>query len=369
MSESTLASSIFTAPELGAVLFESAPEAIVIVDSSGLIIRANAPCATLFSYERQELSGKKLELIVPDGQKCIYTQARHGFTASSGLSKNAKFETYGRKKDGTELPVHITFASITTEAGVAVVAIVNDNTMGNEEKQSLQRWIEQRKGYVAVLAHELEAPLLEANSAIKFLMNGQFGPINDSQHDVLQCLSEINDSMSNELRTILDLYCYDSGVKKLSLGLHDLRSLISELISEVTPLAERQNIRVECSVPSTSAMVECDAVEIGRVLQNLMNNAIKFTPSGGLVRIDLSDADFELIVTVSDPGRGISKNEQENLMQRFGLANENGRQYASTGLGMYLCREIIEQHGGRIWLGSEPGSGSSFQFSIRKCKN
>src|SRR5262249_18363865 len=134
----------------------------------------------------------------------------------------------------------------------------------------------------------------------------------------------------------------DSGAKKLNLGKYDLSLTIRRLVDELKPLATSKDIRLEANLPGEPVEIICDEAEIRRVVQNLLDNSLKFTPAGGQITIGLQREAGSTTITVSDTGKGVSDEDMPKLFQRFWQAASSGRYYASTGLGLYLCRKIVE---------------------------
>jgi signal transduction histidine kinase len=223
---------------------------------------------------------------------------------------------------------------------------------------------EQREDFVATLTHDLKTPILAANRAIKLLMEGDFGELKDNQKQILETIHQSNDALYTMVQTLLDVYKYDSGVKKLSFAPHDLNKLVTKKVDELRPLAQSRKLTVSADLPAESRLVNCDFEEIARVIQNLIDNALKFTPAGGNITIAMTQSGDVTRFAVKDTGRGISETDKPKLFQRFWAPASSGRYYASTGLGLYLCRKIVESHGGRIWCDSTLGKGSTFYFTI-----
>lgn len=223
---------------------------------------------------------------------------------------------------------------------------------------------QQREDFVATLTHDLKTPVLATNRAVQFLIDGDFGPLSDAQKEVLKTLHQSNTSLYGLVQTLLDVYRFDSGVKELLIKRCNLAGLITQLVTEVMPLAQEKGIDLKITMPAEAKEIRCDEDEIRRVLQNLLDNSLKYTPSGGSISVTLSEAEDKSIVSVKDTGKGISDENKPKLFQRFWQAGSTGRYYASTGLGLYLCRRIVEAHGGRIWCESTLGQGSCFYFEI-----
>lgn len=224
---------------------------------------------------------------------------------------------------------------------------------------------QQREDFVATLTHDLKTPILAANRAVKLLMDGDFGPVSGEQSQILQTIHDSNSSLYNLVLTLLDVYRYDSGAKELHIAPADLAATINHLAAELRALAQAQSIELTVVLPEMSKPVRCDEEEIRRVIQNLLDNALKYTSSGGAVTVFMEQSDDETLIGIKDTGKGISEEDQPKLFQRFWQAAGSGRYYASTGLGLYLCRKIVERHNGRIRCKSVPGEGSTFQFTIK----
>lgn len=224
---------------------------------------------------------------------------------------------------------------------------------------------QQREDFVATLTHDLKTPILAANRAIKLLMDGDYGPVVETQSRVLETILQSNSALYTMVQTLLDVYRYDSGAKKLSLAENDLTSTILTTVNELRTLCDTKNVALEIKLPPSPYCVIYDADEIRRVLQNLLDNSLKFTPRGGTISVKLEETDSLVRITVADTGKGISEIDRPKLFQRFWqAASSGGRYYASTGLGLYLCRKIVELHGGKISCDSTLGKGSRFHFTL-----
>ncbi|MBX9667786.1 MAG: hypothetical protein K2X93_09220 [Candidatus Obscuribacterales bacterium] len=237
---------------------------------------------------------------------------------------------------------------------VATFTLVNDSVQ-------LQQ---QREDFVATLTHDLKTPILAANRALKLLMEGDFGPIQHSQQSIIETILQSNAAMYQMVLTLLDVYKYDSGVKQLNLIPVDLVASIDQIVSELSSLAKQKQITLTFEADNDTIPVNCDMDEIRRVLQNLIDNSLKYTPTGGSIRVRVEQDEHTTVVSITDTGKGISNSDKPKLFQRFWQASSAGRYYASTGLGLYLCRKIVESHGGKIWCESQVGKGSTFAFVL-----
>jgi len=226
---------------------------------------------------------------------------------------------------------------------------------------------QQREDFVATLTHDLKTPILAANRAVKLLMEGDFGAISESQITILQTIHESNEALYKLVTTLLDVYRFDSGAKNLHFTNHDLSALLNRILDELKPLANQKNIEFVLNIPTDTGQILCDVEEFRRLIQNVVDNALKYTGSGGKIELGVISEEDKWTFQIIDTGRGISAEDMPKLFQRFWqAANASGRYYASTGLGLYLCRKIVELHGGQIWCESEVAKGSTFSFTISK---
>jgi NtrC-family two-component system sensor histidine kinase KinB len=223
---------------------------------------------------------------------------------------------------------------------------------------------QQREDFVATLTHDLKTPILAAGRAIKLLLEGDFGAITAEQAEILRNIDDSNASLYKLVQTLLDVYKYESGTKQLRLSAVSVETLVSKAVTEIKGLAQAKDISVEEPTELFEFQLYCDAEEVRRVLMNLLDNALKFTPSGGRISIIVSQDDRTTAFHVKDTGKGVKPEEQGRLFQRFWQAAGSGRYYAGTGLGLYLCRKIVEMHGGKITCESVVDRGSTFTFVL-----
>lgn len=365
MVDRTTSESLYQSSEIAAQIIDCLPDAIVIVDQQGLMVRANNKCNDVFGYRPEELIGQKLEVLLPERFRSSHVEHRQQYHNEPRTRQmGAGLDLFARRKDGSEIPVDIMLAPVTTRAGTVVTAVVRDVTERTTREQIVRQLMQQREDYVATLTHDLKTPILAANRAIQLMMDGDFGSVSDSQQEVLKTLLESNESMYKLVRTLLDVYRYDSGMKKLVLASHDMTQFIQNFLMDVKPLAQSKAISIEFKLPLEPVFVICDPDEIKRVFQNLVDNALKFTPHGGSVQVRVETSSERVVIAIVDTGRGIPEHERSQLFQRFWQAAPGARNYAGTGLGLYLCRKIVELHGGDIWCESAVGSGSTFYFTL-----
>lgn len=223
--------------------------------------------------------------------------------------------------------------------------------------------MEQREQFMATLTHDLKNPLLGADRILEHLIGGKLGKLNDEQFRVLEMLRSSNKSLLNMVQNLIEVYRQKKDAGALSYEAVDISELLGSCVTEFTHQAQARNVAIksDCLPP---LVIEADSSSIRRVIHNLLDNALKFTPSGGCVDVRVKRNGSCALLEIEDTGTGIAADEMGMLFQPFCQGAE-GRKYSpGTGLGLYLCRQIVEAHGGRINCKSKPGCGTTFKVSL-----
>jgi len=220
-----------------------------------------------------------------------------------------------------------------------------------------------RRDFVANVSHELRTPLSSVKAMAETLMDGA---LNDPEvsHHFLETIIRESDRLVRLSADLLDLSRVES--RPVTKNLTDLTELVIELAGRMASNARDAGIAltVEAAPPLAAP---CDSDEIAQVLVNLLDNAIKYTPNGGTVRVTATNEESQLVFMVEDTGIGILKQDQSRLFERFYRADKaRSRASGGTGLGLAIVKHIVERHGGQVWVRSEYNSGSAFYFSLPK---
>ncbi len=259
-------------------------------------------------------------------------------------------------RNGKPCIIQTTAAPLKSAEGIVLggVAIISDVTLQKESERL-------REDFVATLTHDLRTPLLAAVQALDFTLQGQYGTVSARQAQVLEAVAQSQRELMELVECLLTIYRYEAGRMNLRKEPTDLLVLAQNCIQKVQPLADARNLSLFLEPGSGLPLVMADPQQIRRVIVNLMDNALKFTPAGGTVRITLTQLEQRVVLAVWDTGLGIPPERLEQIFVRFTQGRNHG---TGTGLGLYLCRQIIEAHGGRIWVESKPSLGSTFQFDL-----
>lgn len=216
-----------------------------------------------------------------------------------------------------------------------------------------------REDFVSTLTHDLKTPLLGAIETINSFLAGQFGAISSRQQDILEMMQRSHRSTLQLVETMMDVYRNDAEGLRLQLMPVDLRSLLAETITTLTHLAQSRQIHINFTPYGQTFWVCGEASQLRRVFENLLSNAINHTPRGTWVKVVLETTGNEQQIQVCDCGPGIDEFELPDLFERFYQGYSN-RQAKGSGLGLYLSRQIIDAHGGKIWAENCKPRGAIF---------
>ncbi|HEY4358335.1 MAG TPA: PAS domain-containing sensor histidine kinase [Acidobacteriaceae bacterium] len=362
-------------------LIENAPDGILQVDRHGKIIIANRTAELLFGYASEELVGASVDMLVPAKYRAGHAANRVGF-AHGGVSRpmGQGLDLYARRKDGTEFPVEISLSPVTTAGEVHVTAVVRDVTerkrtevqvrtlqesyMAELEarQKEAERLNHMKSEFMAGITHELRTPLHTIIGFSDLLREELEGPLNEPQRTFVGHIRQDSEHLLGLINDVLDYSRIEAG----GLHLHTERLSLGEAIADaagaIRQHAEAKGIGLRFENPA-EVFVLADPMRLRQILYNLLSNAVKFTASGGDVDILVGDdAEFARI-TVSDTGTGIPRDELSRIFDKF---YQVGYSVGGAGLGLSICKQLVEIQGGSIAVDSEPGKGSQFHFTLKK---
>jgi signal transduction histidine kinase len=254
-----------------------------------------------------------------------------------------------------------------TFATQSALAIQNARLFREIEDKSAQLEVANRhkSEFLANVSHELRTPLNAVIGFSEVLLARMFGELNPKQEEYLNDIMASGRHLLSLINDILDLAKIEAGRMELELNPFDLPVAIENALILVRERALRHGVRVEMAADASVGTVVGDERKIKQVLLNLLSNAVKFTPAGGQVAVRAGPADGMVEVSVSDTGIGIAPGDQETIFEEFRQAGgDYARRREGTGLGLTLARRFVELHGGKIWVKSEVGRGSTFTFTI-----
>jgi signal transduction histidine kinase len=234
-----------------------------------------------------------------------------------------------------------------------------------QRTQALEVASKHKSEFLANMSHELRTPLNAIVGFSQVLKQKLFGQVNEKQDEYLDDILSSADHLLALINDILDLSKVEAGQVELEKNLFSLREALERGVVMIRERASTSGVQLELTIDPAIDLVEGDERRIRQVVFNLLSNAVKFTPRGGQVEVSTSRVDGEVLIAVSDTGPGISPQDQTRIFEEFQQAKAtNGERPEGTGLGLALSRSLVELHGGRIWVESEPGQGSTFTFTL-----
>jgi GAF domain-containing protein len=253
-----------------------------------------------------------------------------------------------------------------TFATQSALAIQNARLFQEIEEKSRQLEVasQHKSEFLANMSHELRTPLNAIIGFSEVLTDRMFGELNEKQDEYLKDIYASGTHLLSLINDILDLSKIEAGRMELELTDFDLPTAIENALMLVRERAGRRSITLQTSIDERLGEVRADERKIRQVVLNLLSNAIKFTPEGGRIEVAAVPKDGLVEVSVSDTGVGIAPEDQDAIFEEFRQVGTAEKKAEGTGLGLTLCRKFIELHGGRIWVKSEVGVGSTFTFTI-----
>jgi signal transduction histidine kinase len=235
------------------------------------------------------------------------------------------------------------------------------------QEKSLQLEIANRhkSEFLANMSHELRTPLNAIIGFSEVLQERMFGDMNDKQTEYINDIHGSGKHLLSLINDILDLSKVEAGRMELELATFDVPSAIDNALTLIKERAGRHNIELQAKVEPEITAITGDERKVKQILLNLLSNAVKFTPEGGRIIVAARPADDMVEVSVTDTGIGIAPEDCEAVFEEFRqVGTDYTKKAEGTGLGLALTRKFVELHGGKIWVTSEVGKGSTFAFTL-----
>jgi GAF domain-containing protein len=269
-----------------------------------------------------------------------------------------------RKATGAFAPEAIEL--LQTFATQSSLAIQNARLFREIEEKSRQLEVasQHKSEFLANMSHELRTPLNAIIGFSEVLSDRMFGELNEKQEEYLKDIYASGTHLLSLINDILDLSKIEAGRMELELTDFDLPTAIENALTLVRERAGRRSIALHTNIDHRLGQIQADERKVRQVVLNLLSNAIKFTPEGGRIEVAAVPKDGFVEVSVTDTGVGIAPEDQEKVFEEFRQVGTAAKKVEGTGLGLTLCRKFIELHGGRIWVRSQVGVGSTFTFTI-----
>jgi PAS domain S-box-containing protein len=352
------------------IVVEYAPNAVVLIDQSGTIAYINKHTEELFGYQRHELIGQQLEMLMPERYRHAHVHMRAAYASAPSVKRMGEHRNlHGLRKDGTEITLEIGLNPISTAEGTMIQASIIDVTERKAQEaiirkqmielESKNRELEQ---FTYIASHDLQEPLRTVSGFIHILKE-EHKDSSPKAHEYLYAIERSNKRMRTLVRGLLDFARLG---RDRVLSYADSRRIVSDVQADLESL-----------ILSTDAMIYVGDLpqlwvyetELHQLIQNLITNAIKFRKENTRleIRIECRRRDGMWEFSIADNGIGIKPRYFDKIFNIFQRLNAE-EDYAGYGIGLANCKKIAELHGGTIRVESEPGTGSTFYFTIPDIK-
>lgn len=348
-----------------AAIIDSSDDAIVSKTLDGIITSWNHGAEKIFGYKPEETIGKHISIIIPDDrlneETDIISKMRKGERVSH-------FETLRRRKDGREINISLTVSPVKDKNGKVIgaskVAIdITDKVELDKQRQlfteRLQELNHYKDEFMAMASHELKTPLTVIKANLQILEHKMQ---DDNKIDfVNKTLNQVN-KLTNLISDLLDVSKIQAGKLELNCSNFDLIPFLREIVESIQQTTPDHRLILNTNNKQLVASADRDRLE--QVVINLLTNAIKYSPNAKEVRVDADIKDKEINVSIKDNGIGIHEDDMDKVFTRFFRVRGLASTFSGSGIGLYISSEIVKRHGGKMWLKSEIGKGSTFYFSI-----
>ncbi|MCX6714982.1 MAG: ATP-binding protein [Candidatus Uhrbacteria bacterium] len=341
-----------------ASVIRTSQDAIIGKDLSGKILTWNYGAEHLYGYTSEEMIGKTISVLIPKDQfeknEKILEAIRQGDVIEN-------FEMKQVQKNGELLDALITISPVIDSSG----ALVGSSYMARDISR-MKKIEKMRIEFVSIASHQLRTPLTGIKWFSELLLNEHVGKLNAEQKEYLRQIAHSNQRMINLVNDLLEVSHIDeAGKYKIDFQKQDFSEVIKQVVDQQRVLAEMKQIQIQLDPNCLKKnLILMDRSKIEQVLQNILNNAVKFSQPKGKIHLSCKKETGQLSCSVQDFGMGIPKHQQSQIFEKFFRADNAINAGDGTGLGLYIAKSIIEAHKGKIWFESKEGKGTTVYFSL-----
>ncbi|MDD5111524.1 MAG: PAS domain-containing sensor histidine kinase [Candidatus Altiarchaeota archaeon] len=351
-------------------ILDNAGVAINILDKDGRIISLNKGSEELFGYLGDEMKGEF---------HAVFYRKKDGELLSKTMQEalaKGKFdgEVELVKKNKTEFWAHLTLTALDDDRGkpIAFIEIVHDLTqlkkaerVIKQQLEKLKKLDEMKEEYFYSTSHEFKTPLTTIVGLTKMLLDGKLGKLDEKQLEALNLVYCDSKRLRGAVQKVLDIAKIDSDKMVYHMEQLDISPIVDSVLDTVKVLVAGKELMVSKKIENGLPQVLADRERLMMVVENLVSNSIKFTPKGGSIEVRASKDGDNVLVEVHDTGVGIPKGDEEKIFEKYyQVKNGRGDNAGGSGLGLVICKNIVEAFGGRVWVESKLNEGSKFKFTL-----
>jgi signal transduction histidine kinase len=335
----------------------SIPDPVIMVDEGNKVLLMNQAARRLLQVHGTDWQGKPLGEIV-DNDRWLTLLSGRGARADETAQQDTLLSIQRPGQQALYFRPRQTTIVDESRNILGVVILLQDVT----RFKNLDRM---KSEFIATVSHELRTPLTSINMAVDILSREVLGSVNEPQRDMLVTAKDDCERLTKLVKELLDMSRLESGKYELRSEKINLRSVVEEALKPLRLQFREKGIHLETEIPPSTPEVPGDQQQLSWVVANLVSNALRYTPADGTVTIHSDLLDDSIRVSVKDSGRGIPADAVEVIFDKFvQIKQSTDAMPGSVGLGLAIAKEVVEAHGGRIWVESSVGQGSTFFFTI-----
>jgi PAS domain S-box-containing protein len=338
---------------------ESCPSGMVMIDRTGKIVMVNTEVERLFGYQRRDLIGQSVDILVPARLRGQHVRHRDDFIRVPETRRmGAGRDLFGLRRDGTEFPVEVGLNPIQTSEGLLVLSVIVDIS----ERKRLERLKDE---FVSTVSHELRTPLTSISGSLGLLIGGATGKLPEPTQRLLAIAQSNSQRLVRLVNDILDIEKMESNRIVFNFKRVEARALVQQAIDDNRGFADGYRVRIRLDPASVAGEVHADPDRLVQVVTNLLSNAIKFSPPDGEVVASVERRDDLIRISVRDHGPGIPLEFRPRMFEKFAQADatDAGRK-GGTGLGLSIVQQIVTRLGGAVDFEDAPGGGTVFHVDL-----
>lgn len=325
-------------------------DGIVTIDTSGKMISFNHAAEVIFACRAEQVLGKKIDILLPDSM-----HIQEQLTSIESLSEQ---ELDAVRSNGEEFTMALSLTKIRSDNRDLIICVVRDIT----ERRRIDKL---KSEFVSTVSHELRTPLTSINGAVGLLASGAIGDLSEQANTLVQTAYKNSKQLSLLIDDLLDMEKIAAGQMQFVLCEQDVMAQVENAIEASMHYGEQYQVTIKLNRQTPGLIVQIDEQRFQQVMSNLMSNAIKFSPIGSSVEINVDILEDLLRISVSDHGPGVPLDFQERIFQKFSQADASDtRQKGGTGLGLSITRELVKHMNGHIDFYSREGLGATFFFEL-----
>ncbi len=342
-------------------IFENSAVAITMADEQERLISWNKFTEDILGMDRDDLYLRPVSSLYPQGE---WERIRTHDVRQKGMQHH--LETRMVRKDGRVIDVDVSLSVLKDSEGriTGSIGVIRDITERKEADRKIKEAMELKSQFISTVSHELRTPLTIIKEDIAIILDGAAGRVKRKQVEILEIAQRNIDRLARLINDVLDFQKLDAGKAKFNMQENNINGIVEAIYRTMASSIKKEGVELRLELDDGIAKIRCDSDKVVQVLTNLVSNAVKFTEQGSIT-ITTRKIEKAVKVSVSDTGCGIKQQDLPRLFHKFEQLGAGGnRKTGGTGLGLAISKEIVEQHGGRIWAESELGTGTTIHFLL-----